>query len=180
MVLIYGANCRQLSTLQRTLDLATVSLGAQFLENKVGHSALILRGALKNVKAEIEAGLIGSFRQQVAGDVLSDFIKLARTALDRNGDDAKNVAAVLAAAAFEDSIRRMGVTLAKLRGDEELQDILIELKNAGVMQSPQIGIAQSYLSFRNHALHANWNKIQRESVQSALGFTEQLLLRHFQ
>jgi len=36
-------------------------------------------------------------------------------------------------------------------------------------QSPQVGIAQSYLSFRNHALHANWDKIERESIHSAGG-----------
>jgi hypothetical protein len=53
------------------------------------------------------------------------------------------------------------------------------LKDAGVIQSPQIGIAQSYLSLRNHALHANWDEIGRESIHSVLGFTEQLLLKHF-
>ncbi len=48
-----------------------------------------------------------------------------------------------------------------------------------MIKSPQIGIAQSYLTFRNRALHANWNEIQRESVVSVLGFVEQLLLKHF-
>ena len=52
-------------------------------------------------------------------------------------------------------------------------------KEVSVLVAPQLGIALSYLSFRNHALHAEWQKIDRASVQSVLGFVEQLLLKHF-
>ena len=138
------------------------------------------RGALENLKGELEAGAIGSLRQRMVGDVLTDFIQLARTVLDDPSDKAKNVAAVLTAAAFEDTIRRMGESLAGVVGRVELQDVIIALKQNGVLQSPQLGIAQSYLSFRNHALHAEWEKVDRSSVQSALGFVEELILKHFQ
>lgn len=111
--------------------------------------------------------------------MLTDFIQLARNALNQSDDGAKNVAAVLAAAAFEDTIRRMGENFAGVIGQDDLSEVLKKLKDAGAIQSPQVGIAQSYLSFRNHALHANWDKIQRESIQSVLGFVEQLLLKHF-
>jgi hypothetical protein len=74
----------------------------------------------------------------------------------------------------------MGESLAGVMGKDDLAEVLKKLKEAGVIQSTQVGIAQSYLNFRNHALHANWDKIQRESVQSVLGFVEQLLLKHFQ
>lgn len=47
------------------------------------------------------------------------------------------------------------------------------------MGDSEFPIAQSYLSFRNHALHANWDKIEKESIHSVLGFVEQLLLKHF-
>lgn len=131
------------------------------------------------MKRDIEAGLIGTLSQQITGDVLTDFIQLARTTLNRNGDDAKNVAAVLAAAAFEDTIRRMGANLAGISDQRDLADVLIALKEKGVIQSQQIGIAQAYLNFPNYALHANWDKVQREAVHSVLGFVEQLLLKHF-
>jgi nicotinamide mononucleotide adenylyltransferase len=111
--------------------------------------------------------------------VLTDLIQLARTVLNERDDGAKNVAAVLAAAAFEDTIRRMGETFAGVIGKDDLASVLTKLKDAEVMKSPQIGTAQSYLSFRNHALHANWEDVQRESVHSILGFVEQLLLKHF-
>jgi hypothetical protein len=137
------------------------------------------QGTLKNLKREIESGLTGSLQHQITGEVLTDFIQLARSVLNKQGDGAKNVAAVLTAAAFEDTIRRMGETFAGVIGQDDLSDVLNKLKDAGVIQSPQVGIAQSYLSFRNHALHANWDKIERESIHSVLGFVEQLLLKHF-
>lgn len=137
------------------------------------------KGALQNLKHEIEQGLTVNLRQQITGELLTDFVRLSRSALDEKGDGAKNVAAVLAAAAFEDTIRRMGETLAGVVGKDDLSEVLKKLKDAGVIQSPQVGIAQGYLSFRNHALHANWDKIERESIHSVLGFVEQLLLKHF-
>ena len=73
----------------------------------------------------------------------------------------------------------MGQNFAGVVGQDDLSNVLTKLKDAGVIQSPQVGIAQSYLSFRNHALHANFDKIQRESIHSVLGFIEQLLLKHF-
>ena len=109
---------------------------------------------------------------------MTDFIKLARAVLEEANNDAKNVAAVLAAAAFEDVIRR----LADLRGGkdtEKLADVLIWLKDMGVLQGSEVGIAQSYLSFRNRALHAKWDEVDLPSVKSVLAFTEQIILKNF-
>jgi hypothetical protein len=141
--------------------------------------SLTCHGTLKNLKREVESGLTANLKQQITGEVLTDLIQLARTVLDEPGDNAKNVASVLTAAAFEDTIRRMGETLAGVMGKDDLADVLKKLKDADVVKSPQVGIAQSYLTFRNRALHANWGDIQRESVLSVLSFVEQLLLKHF-
>ena len=169
--LVYGEKSTQLATLTKEIE-----------QLRTGNPSLIVRycqGALRNMKREIEGGLTVNLRQQITGEVLTDLIQLSRTILSEQGDKAKNVAAVLAAAAFEDAIRRMGKTLAGVPGQDDLSDVLKKLKDTGVMQGPQVGIAQSYLSFRNHALHSNWDKIEKESIQSVLGFVEQLLLKHF-
>jgi hypothetical protein len=172
LTLVYGAKSNQLVQFDTTIaGISSVSRNYWIITS--------CQGVLRNLKREIEQGLTGSLRQQITGEVLTDLVQFARSALDEGGDGAKNVAAVLTAAAFEDTIRRMGQTLAGVIGQEDLSDVLKKLKDAGVIQSPQAGIAQAYLSFRNHALHANWNNIQRESVLSVLGFVEQLLLKHF-
>ncbi len=175
--LVYGAQCAQLQQLNATLsEIAKQKSGPDWKHCQSGQAA---QGALRNLKREMQSGLTGSLRHQITGEVLTDLIQLARTILNEPGDDAKNVAAVLAAAAFEDTIRRMGASLAGVVGKDDLAEVLKKLKDAAVIQSPQVGIAQSYLSFRNHALHANWSDIGRESVHSALGFVEQLLVKHF-
>ncbi len=62
-------------------------------------------------------------------------------------------------------------------GRPKLADVLEALKRSGVLEEAQFTIAQSYLKFRNDALHADWEKIERESVASILGFTETLIMR---
>jgi hypothetical protein len=175
--LVYGPKSAQIDNFNSFV--AAIHKGEGNTGWKGQQASVAAQGALKNLKREIESGLTGNFKLQVTGEVLTDFIQLARTALNESGDGAKNVAAVLTAAAFEDTIRRMGETFAGVIGKDDLSEVLKRLKDAGVIQSPQVGIAQAYLSFRNHALHANWDKVERESIQSVLGFVEQLLLKHF-
>jgi hypothetical protein len=177
LVLVYGGKSPQLAHFKTSIAQITVGGATGVWEDQ--EKTLVAQGTLINLKREIEGGLTGNLKQQITGEVLIDFIQLARSILDEKGDGAKNVAAILAAAAFEDTIRRMGENLAGVIGQDDLSDVLKKLKDAGAIQSPQVGIAQSYLSFRNHALHANWDKIQRESIHSVLGFVEQLLIKHF-
>jgi hypothetical protein len=174
--LVYGERSPQLASYSKEIDKIRADT------HGAGNPSLMVRsahGALSSLKREIESGLIGSLRQQITGEVLTDLVQLSRTIITEQSDQGKNVAAVLAAAAFEDTIRRMGKTLAGVIGQDDLSDVLKKLKDAGTMQGAQVGIAQSYLSFRNHALHANWDKIEKESIHSVLGFVEQLLLKHF-
>ena len=57
--------------------------------------------------------------------------------------------------------------------------MLIWLKDMGVLHGSEVGIAQSYLSFRNRALHAKWDEIDLPSVGSVLAFSEQIILKNF-
>jgi hypothetical protein len=123
-----------------------------------------LKGTIENLKTEIEGGFVGSLQKRVASDVLSDLVQLARVVLDELGDNAKNVAAVLAAAAFEDTIRRMGSVFAGVIGKDDLSDVIEALKMKGFLVPPQLGIVLSFLDFRDRALHANWNDIDRAAV----------------
>jgi uncharacterized protein YutE (UPF0331/DUF86 family) len=131
-----------------------------------------------NLKAELDAGVVGSLQRVITGEVITDFVRLARTAMEEKEEQAKNVAAVLAASVYEDTMRRLALTNG-LPHAEKLADVLTALKDNGILQGSQVGIAQSYLNFRNNALHAKWDQIERESVASVLGFVEQLLLKHF-
>ena len=68
---------------------------------------------------------------------------------------------------------------SNVANQKKLADVVTALKQEGVLEGAQVGIAQSYLSFRNRALHAKWNEVNRPEVASVLGFTEALLVKHF-
>ncbi len=180
MTLVYGPASKQLAALDRSIADEKPRLLTTYPEAQRAILAKVAAGALAGTLAELDAGLIGSIRQQAAAEVLADFVALSRSALDEKSNQAKNVAAVLAAAAFEDSIRRLGAAHAGTVGGEKLAEVLVTLKNSGFLQGPQVAIAQSYLTFRNHAMHAQWDKIESEAVNSVLGFVEQLVLKYFQ
>jgi hypothetical protein len=73
-----------------------------------------------------------------------------------------NVAAVLVAAGFEDTIRRMGAAFCNIHTRDPLQNVVVALKNAGVLVGAQFGTVQAQLQFRIDALHADWTKRKAE------------------
>ena len=171
----YGENSQQLKAFLKRLD--DIAKGPSVDRNPDRVSAV--EGLLTNLREEIEDGLLSSLERRITSDVLSDLIQLARRALEEPGDGAKNVAAVLVAAAFEDTIRRIAKEHAGVIGEDKLENVIGKLKDAGLLIPPQLGIALSHLSFRNHALHAKWDAIERVAVESVLAFVEQMLLKHF-
>jgi len=176
MIALHGENSSQVKSFLRQRE----QIQDKFLPGdiEIGISN-IAEGAIRNLKAEIDAGFVGSLRQTVIGEVLTDFLALSRHVLDQNqSDDSKNVASVLAAAAFEDTMRRLA-TNHNIPHLDKLADVIEALKTKNVLQGSQVGIAQSYLNFRNSALHAQWDRIDRAGVASILGFVEQVLLSHF-
>jgi|HubBroStandDraft_6_1064221.scaffolds.fasta_scaffold03031_2 hypothetical protein len=136
----------------------------------------VCEGALRSLKAELEGGLVGSLQMTLTGSVLADFLLLAKQAIEYG---AINVAAVLVAAAFEDTIRRMGEILAGVTGRPDLGVVLGALKAKGILQAPLLGQVNAHLNFRNKALHADWSNIDKVSVETAWQLVQGLLLKHF-
>ena len=132
-------------------------------------------GVLKSIKAEVEAGLVGNLELQAQGGIFGDFITLAKESLDEN----KDVAAVLVCAALEDSLKRFALQKGLDVAEEDMPQVINALKSKGILKGPQASIAQSYTKFRNKAFHASWDKIDKTSVSSAIGFTESFILENF-
>ena len=177
MQAVYGSNSSQERDLRTYIEkLREKSYPANQIV--IDDSISAIKGALCSIKSEIDCGFVGTLRATLTGEVLTDIIKLTRAVLEEKGDDAKNVASVLAAAAFEDTIRKLA-DIKKCGDAEKLSDLLIQIKDAGVLQGAEVSIAQSYLSFRNRALHAKWNEVDRPSVESVIAFIEQIILKHF-
>ena len=132
-------------------------------------------GVLKSIKDEIETGLIGNLELQSQGGIFGDFVTLARESLDDN----KDVAAVLISAALEDTLKRFALQNGLDVPDADMSEVINALKSQGLLRGPQAAVVQSYVKLRNKAFHAEWDSIEKETVNSAIGFTETFLLEHF-
>lgn len=130
---------------------------------------------LQAAKAEIEGGWLFTVEGQVSAEIFADFIALAKEALEDN----KDVAAVLACAALEDALKRVATKENLDVDDKDMSEVINALKAKGVIKGAQAPIVQSYVKLRNKAFHAEWDKFDKESVSSVIGFTEQFLLTNF-
>ena len=50
---------------------------------------------------------------------------------------------------------------------------------AGLTKGAQSKLLRSYVTVRNKAFHAEWDKIDEPDIRSVIGFVEQFLLTHF-
>jgi hypothetical protein len=162
----YGAGSQQVEALRRASD-------------KYGNDVdryEFAKGCIANMVAEVRGGLVQNIRLTIAGEILADLIAMAHEAL---GEKAVHVAAVLTTAAFEDLMRRLAQEKAGITARIKLEQILIELKEKGVLQGGEPGVAQSFLKFRNDSLHADWNNVTDVQVAGCLGLVESLTIKHF-
>lgn len=136
-------------------------------------------GFLLTMKTDLEAGLIGSIRLGLTGAVLADLLAMARACLDEANDEGFLPGAVLAAAAFEDTLRRLAAERLSLVDRIELNEVLKLLKEAKIIADTQHTVAQSYLPFRNRALHADWVRVDRATTAAVLAFVQELIGKHF-
>ncbi len=135
-----------------------------------------LEGILKNLRAEVSGNLIGRLSLQATGSVLSDLTGLAREML---ADGQVEVASVLTAAAFEDSLRRFAEVAVSLVTRPPLSDVVNQLRQQDAVAQATGNFALQNLAFRNDALHAHWAKIDRARVEGVLAFTEQFIRDQF-
>ena len=162
---LYGANSQKYASYNNELS-----------DNKDPRERVrITLGVLKSIKTEIEAGLVGSLELEVQGAIFGDFITLAKESLD----ESKDVAAVLVSAALEDTLKRFALQNGLEVADTEMAQVINALKSEGLLKGPQAAVVQSYVKLRNKAFHAEWDQIEKETVNSAIGFTETFLLEHF-
>jgi hypothetical protein len=134
------------------------------------------KGVLCSIKSEVEAGLVGNIQLQAQAGIFGDFITAARRALE---EDSKDVAAVLTCAALEDALKRYAEQQGLDVSDADMSQVINALKSKGVLREPQATIVKSYVKLRDKAFHAEWDKVEKESVNSAIGFTEQFILSNF-
>ena len=141
-----------------------------------GHKGVFV-SIFQSAKRDYDGGFnTGDIRLRISGDVLGDFVALARSSLDEGH---KDVAGVLAAAALEDVLKRYATENDIDTEDRKMTEVINALKAKGLIKGGQNKLLQVLPKIRNHALHAEWDKFSELEVGSVLGYVEQFLLKHF-
>ena len=135
-----------------------------------------LQSIFLSAKEAFEGGYVFDVERSISGEILGDFVLLAKQALD---NDHKDVAAVLASAALEDALKRY----AKIHGlqveDAAMSRVIGALKSRKLVSGARTSLLDVMPKLRNYALHAEWEKITEPDVNSIIGFVEQFLITEF-
>lgn len=133
-------------------------------------------GVFAAAKDDFEGGYLFTVEREIAGEIFGDFIGLAKKCM---ANDHKNVAAVLASAALEDALKRYAASLELDVQDKEMQQVVGALKSKGLVSGAQKSLLDTMPKLRDYSMHANWEKLTPEDVNSIIGFVEQFLLSKF-
>ncbi|MCX6959148.1 MAG: DUF4145 domain-containing protein [Verrucomicrobia bacterium] len=135
-----------------------------------------LKGVFFAAKSDFENGFLEKIENAVTGELLGDFIQLAKSSLD---EGYKDVAAVLASAALEDALKRYATSNDLSVSDKVMQEVVAALKSKGLVQGATKTLLDNMPKLRDYAMHANWDKLTPEDVRSMIGFVEEFLIQKF-
>jgi uncharacterized protein YutE (UPF0331/DUF86 family) len=133
-------------------------------------------GKLNAVESDIKFGILETIEREVSGEVFSDFIKAAKSSFD---EGYKEIAAVLGCAALEDLLKRLAKLNSVEVDDKTMADVVNALKRGGIIKGAQTNLISAYVTLRNKTFHAQWDKIENADIKSLIGFTEEMLIKHF-
>ena len=134
------------------------------------------RGIFEGAKADVDGGYLFRVQAAVSGEVFGDFILAAKTALDEGNH---NVSAVLACAALEDALKRYAAAQGMSPEGKSMEEVINMLKAGGLVGGAQKSLLSAMPKIRNHAMHAEWEKLTAQDVGSVIGYVERFLLAHF-
>ena len=135
-----------------------------------------LHGFLRTLQVDVEEGRIVNVVSEAQGEVLGDLLVSARKALD---DGYKDVAAVLACASLEDTLKRCATDRGLNVQNKTMSTVVNTLRNKGVIPRTQKALLSEFVKIRNRAFHAQWDEIDVREVEDIARFTEEFLAKQF-
>lgn len=135
-----------------------------------------VRGIFFGAKADVDGGHIFELERSVTGELFADFVVAAKAALAEGHHE---VAAVLACAALEDSLKRFARFHGLQVDEQTMEDVINALKSKGFVSGAQKTLLSAMPKIRNYAMHADWQKLTPQDAGSVIGYVEQFLLAHF-
>ena len=132
-------------------------------------------GLLQSVQLEAQAGLLTRLEDQVVATAFDDFLDHA-SQYHKSGKVKE--AAVLASAVLEDTIKRIAIKSSVDPTGLSLEPLIDELAKREIVTQVKAKRLRSYSAVRNHALHAEWEKLDLKDVGSQIAGLRELLDEH--
>lgn len=104
---------------------------------------------------------LDALEAEVVAEIFRDFVFLSRRALT---EGVKEVAAVLAAAALEDALKRYARANGLDVEDKAMQEVVSALRAKGLVGGAQEALLEVMPKLRDYAMHANWDKFTEAEV----------------
>lgn len=133
-------------------------------ENQDRKAAL---GLLTAAAEDYERGYLTSLRREISDELIIDLCLSAESLV---ADGRKEPAAVLAAAALEDCLRRRAEDNGVWKEGNGLSENANALKTVGVLSGATAKMVPSWNKFRNNAMHADWAQITEAEITGVTGF----------
>jgi len=152
--------------------MVTAVVGLFELPERVPRIASLLRSLLR----DINEGLVGKLQAKIRAETFDNFLDQAETYRNRG---AKDYASVIAAAVFEDTVRKIhadkvgGVTVGRT-----LDELISELTQNGVITREQSRQVRTAAFVRTKAIHAEWTEFSLDGVNDTIKITTALLKDH--
>jgi hypothetical protein len=134
------------------------------------------RGIFLGAKSDFDGGYLFDIEKSVAGELFGDLVALAKAALS---EGQHTVAAVLSSAALEDALKRFAISRGLVVDGNTMEQVVNALKSKGLVSGPQKALLSAMPKIRNHAMHADWDKLTPQDAGSIVGFVEHFLLTNF-
>lgn len=169
---LYGATSPQV----RAIEKRNEDLSSYYPEVREEYFIHELCGTLHTIRDEIMSGLITTLQAETRGEVLADFVVMAKKAL---GSGLKDAAAVLICAALEDTLKRFAQLNGLVVDDSDMSQVINALKSQGLIKGTQSKVLESFVTVRNKAFHAQCDKIDSAEIHSIIAFVQEFLTQKF-
>jgi hypothetical protein len=131
---------------------------------------------VQSAREDYEGGYVFNLQERISGEVLGDFVGLAKSSL---AEGHKDVAAVLASAALEDALKKYA-TLNKLDvSNRNMQEVVAALKSKGLVSGAQKSLLDTMPKLRDYAMHANWEKLTDPDVSGIIAYVDKFIMTNF-
>jgi len=132
----------------------------------------VIRSMLEQLQADLEHGLIESTIERAKAEALDDLLEQS---VQYHKEGNKAGAAVLTAAVFEDTIRRIAVKHSIDSTSRTVDPILEDLRRSEVFSQIMTRRCKAGVALRNLASHANWDEIELKDIPPTINLIRDLL-----